>query len=79
MVLRVSDELGSDDVFGVQQGAVLDKKTAAASSCGHACKPEEEHSGARRLTKHLRHGAHVLAGYSGAVLPRLQLHTNAFG
>lgn len=46
--LSVLDELGNDDVAGVQQGAVLDKKTAAADGGAHAV----EKKTLRRTTLH---------------------------
>lgn len=79
MLLIVLGKRSSDDVAGVRQGAVLEKKAAAADGDNHALKEGKELLGGRSLAGHLRDGDHVLVCNRSAVLPRLRLHTSVFG
>lgn len=76
--LSFLDELGDDDVAGIHQDAVLNKKAAAADGRGHPLKKRGTLPGGRRFTEHLRCGNSFLVSDRRADPCGSQLHTSGF-
>lgn len=78
MILKVSDEFGSDDVGGAGQSAVVEKEAAAEDRSDHAVK-KEGLSGQPHLAEHLGNIDRIPGRDRGAIFPEPQMHTSALG